>query len=72
MSAAPEKLIVVGKVVGFCVCGQTPCSGLDCGVYGPGGAPRKKVAPKPAEEMAEIRSKAWATRRAKYGVRGHR
>ena len=33
--------------------------------------PRKKAAPKPAAVTAEIRARAWATRRAKYGVRGH-
>lgn len=34
-------------------------------------APRKKVEPKPQEVVAEIRARAWATRRAKYGDRGH-
>jgi hypothetical protein len=46
-----------------CVCGQGPCDGLDCGVYLPGCAPRKKAAPKTAAENAEIRARAWATRR---------
>lgn len=32
---------------------------------------RKKTAPKPPEIMAEIRARAWATRRAKYGESGH-
>ena len=47
-------------------------SGLDDGPYLPGRAPRKKAAPKPADEIADIRARAWATRRAKYGPRGHR
>jgi hypothetical protein len=33
---------------------------------------RRKPAPKPPEELTAIRAKAWATRRAKYGERGHR
>lgn len=32
----------------------------------------KQPAPKSAEEMASIRARAWATRRGKYGERGHR
>jgi hypothetical protein len=40
-------------------------SGLDDGPYLPGRAPRKKPAPKSPEELAAIRAKAWATRRAK-------
>jgi hypothetical protein len=44
-------------------------SGLDDGpdLY----PPRKKAAPKPPEVMAEIRARAWATRREKYGAHGH-
>lgn len=33
---------------------------------------RKKPVPKSADEMREIRSRAWATRRAMHGERGHR
>lgn len=66
------RIIRVGNVVGECVCGHTPCDGLDCGVFLPGEAPRKKMAAKSPEEMAEIRARAWATRRAKYGRYGHR
>lgn len=33
---------------------------------------RKKMEPKPADEVRDIRLRAWATRRAKYGERGHR
>lgn len=47
-------------------------SGLDDGPYLPGHGPREKPAPKSDEEMAEIRAKAWATRRAKWGSGGHR
>jgi len=47
-------------------------SGLDDGPYLPGRAPRKKSAPKPANEVSATRKRAWATRRAKYGKHGHR
>jgi hypothetical protein len=47
-------------------------SGLDDGPPLPGHAPRKKMEPKPADEVRDIRARAWATRRAKYGQRGHR
>lgn len=46
--------------------------GLDDGPYLPGCAPRKKPDPKPAHVNAEIKARAWATRRAKYGQQGHR
>lgn len=55
-----------------CICGHTPCEGLDCGVWLPGEAPRRKPAPKPPAVIAAIRARAWATRRVKYGPRGHR
>ena len=58
--------------------GKWPCvhgsecagTGIDCGPdftrqY------TKRAAPKAAAEMSEIRARAWATRRAKYGERGH-
>lgn len=38
-------------------------TGLDDGPYLPGRAPRKKPAPKTAEEMRAIRARAWETRR---------
>lgn len=47
-------------------------SGLDDGPWLPGHGPRRKPAPKPPEELAAIRARAWATRRAKYGPEGHR
>ena len=52
-----------------CICGQSPCTGLDCGPYLPGRAPRKKAPAKSAAELVEIRAKAWATRRAKLPLR---
>lgn len=55
-----------------CTCARTPCDGLDCGVWLPGQPPRKVPAPKTPEQMASIRARAWATRRGKYGERGHR
>lgn len=39
-------------------------TGLDDGPYLPGKAPRKKPAAKTPAELAEIRRKAWATRRS--------
>lgn len=50
-------------------------SGLDDGPFLPGYGPRKprkKPTPKSPELMRGIRLRAWATRRAKYGPRGHR
>jgi hypothetical protein len=47
-------------------------TGLDDGPYLPGMAPRKKAAPKPAEEVRAIRLRAWETRRNRYGAYGHR
>lgn len=44
-----------------------PGTGLDCGPD----FSRKKPAPKSAEELKDIRARAWATRRVKYGERGH-
>jgi hypothetical protein len=54
-----------------CECGNSPCNGLDCGVYLPGRAPRKRATPKAARELSEIRMRAWETRRQIYGQRGH-
>lgn len=51
---------------------KTDLSGLDDGPPLPGHAPRKKAAPKSAEEMRDIRARAWQTRREKYGQYGHR
>lgn len=44
-------------------------TGLDDGP--PVNPERRKPAPKSAEEYAAIRARAWATRRQKYGERGH-
>lgn len=57
--------------VAHCECGHVPCDGLDCGVYLPGRAPRKRPEPKSAATLATIRARAWATRRARYGERVH-
>ena len=45
-------------------------TGLDDGP--PLHAERKKPAPKSRDETREIRTRAWATRRQKYGQYGHR
>ena len=47
-------------------------SGLDDGPYLPGHEPRRKPVPKAADEIRDIRARAWATRRQKYGQHGHR
>jgi hypothetical protein len=44
-------------------------TGLDDGP--PLATPRKKAAPKSDAEMWDIRSRAWQTRRQKYGAHGH-
>lgn len=49
---------------------QSNNSGLDDGP--PFRLERKKLAPKPDDEMRDIRMRAWATRRATHGPRGHR
>lgn len=46
-------------------------TGLDDGPWLPGRAPRKNPIQKSPEELTEIRRRAWATRRAKYGGIGH-
>lgn len=51
-----------------CVCGHDPCDGLNCGVVDE----RKPYSKKSKAEYKRIRAQAWATRRAKYGPRGHR
>lgn len=53
-----------------CICESDPCTGLDCGVYLPGRAPRKQ-SHRPTELLSDDRKRAWATRRAKYGANGH-
>jgi hypothetical protein len=45
-------------------------TGLDDGP--PLHPPRRKAQPKGADETREIRRRAWATRREKYGQYGHR
>lgn len=47
-------------------------SGLDDGPYLPGHAPRKAMGAKTPEEKRATRTRAWATRRKKYGPHGHR
>lgn len=47
-------------------------TGLDDGPWLPGCEPRKKPPPKTPEELAEIRRRAWKTRRETYGEKGHR
>lgn len=48
-----------------CICGNTPCNGLDCGPYLFGKTPRKTPEPKPPHVVSDIRKRAWETRRAR-------
>lgn len=45
-------------------------TGLDDGP--PLRTPRKRPDPKPTDDIRDIRARAWATRRQKYGKYGHR
>ena len=72
MAAPLAVKIIVGNVIGECVCGNDPCDGLDCGIYLPGRIPRKPYPKKSQSVVAEIRRRAWVTRRAKWGQHGHR
>lgn len=65
------RLIKQGKVLGECLCGTEPCTGLECGVFLPGQAPRAAGKAKSTLQLRGIRARAWATRRAKYGEAGH-
>lgn len=67
-----SRIIITANVAGECVCDHNPCDGLDCGVFLPGQQPRKRPALKTPEQMADIRARAWETRRTKYGQYGHR
>ena len=67
-----EHCEICGQVLSFAHDHKPDLSGLDDGPYLPGHAPRKKAEPKAADEMADIRARAWATRREKYGKYGHR
>jgi hypothetical protein len=69
MTAPAVREYRSGGHVWHCVCGNDPCSGVDCGI--PIDPPRKKPARRSAEEARSIRAQAWATRRAKYGPRGN-
>lgn len=63
---------VCGQVLGWQHDHKPDQSGIDDGPWLPGRAPRKRPAPKPADEVSATRKRAWATRRAKYGQSGHR
>ena len=47
-------------------------TGLDDGPFLPGRQPRKRPAAKSEDDTRDIRARAWATRREKYGKHGHR
>lgn len=64
--------VVCGGVLAFPHDHRPDDTGLDDGPWLPGRAPRKKPTPKSTSDIAEIRRRAWSTRRAKYGERGHR
>lgn len=65
----PDLCAVCGQPLTWAHDHRDDLSGLD---DGPPLPKRKKAAPKPADETARIRAEAWATRRARYGQRGHK
>lgn len=72
-SVRPELCEVCGGLLTFPHDHKPDNTGLDDGIcFLPGREPRKKAAPKPADEIRDIRARAWATRRQKYGQHGHR
>lgn len=70
--AGENYCAICGGALTFAHDHQPDQSGLDDGPWLPGRAPRKRPDPKTQEEIADIRARAWATRRQKYGERGHR
>jgi hypothetical protein len=72
VSAGVDTCAVCGQVNAWPHDHKDDQSGLDDGPWLPGHQPRKKMEPRPVAEVGAIRRQAWATRRAKYGDRGHR
>lgn len=72
MSDIPERLVcgICQMVQEFPHDHRTDLSGLDDGP--PLDRERKRPTPKSAVQMKDIRARAWATRRRKYGEHGHR
>ncbi|WP_336802393.1 hypothetical protein [Kaistia sp. MMO-174] len=69
---ADDYCLVCGQPLTWAHDHQPDLSGLD---DGPplGRKPYTRTAPpKSADEIREIRARAWETRRAKYGQHGHR
>lgn len=70
MNCGPATCSVCGQPLTWKHDHHADLSGLDDGP--PLHAPRKKPPPKSADESRDIRARAWATRRQKYGQNGHR
>lgn len=68
-SIRPEPCEVCGGLLTWAHDHRSDNTGLD---DGPPLPTRKRPAPKPADETRDIRARAWATRRQKYGQHGHR
>ena len=68
MTADRDRCSVCGGALSWVHDHRMDNTGLD---DGPPLPERKKPAPKPADETARIRAQAWATRRQRYGERGH-
>lgn len=66
----PEPCVVCGGLLTWAHDHRPDNTGLDDGP--PLNPPRKRLAPKLAAEIRDIRARAWATRRQKYGQHGHR
>lgn len=69
-SIRPEPCVVCGGLLTWAHDHRPDNTGLDDGP--PLNPPRKRLAPKLAAEIRDIRARAWATRRQKYGQHGHR
>lgn len=70
LRAAPSICSVCGAPLTWKHDHRADNSGLDDGP--PLRTPRKRPASKTGEELRDIRARAWATRRKKYGHYGHR
>lgn len=70
MNCGPAICHVCGSPLTWAHDHRADNTGLDDGP--PLHAPRKRPAPKSGDEMRDIRARAWATRRQKYGQHGHR
>lgn len=69
-----ERCATCGQPMTWAHDHRADLSGIDDGPYLPHRNPadKRRHGMKSAAELTEIRARAWATRRAKYGEHGHR